>query len=339
MSEMISVYLSDRDEQHNHGIYCALIPSGEIDKALHHPAWDLSHGEGLPGSEEHCSDGEKRVEYLRFGASNGIEPLVVDRDFFGLRENYRELSEEFRFFHRLYHNRKLDHYIKIDDDGNEEIIAIMKTNQIKIRPKEIIQFLAIKEMHLSIQFDCREYSEHSLEELGLEEGGIDQRDGLICWGHYCGDFGGIGKHQAFSRLLGKRLVAPTSKAKSGFCGFAEEMSEKAVDFIVGIDENGDEVANTSNPDTLANFFGANPGAPHYLTTVHFRKQVLDKYYYEPSKYSVKDGVLCCRRSFGPCISIIIMMIRCVLISAILVGTYHMKSNFTGGHIIFLRREA
>ncbi len=270
-----------------------MIPSGVIDKALHHPAWDLSHGEGLPGSEEHCRDGEKRVEYLRFGASNGIEPLVIDRDFFGLRENYRELSEEFRFFHRLYHDLKLDRYIKIDDDGNEEIIAIMKANQIKIRLKEIIQFLAIKEMHLSIQFDCREYSEHSLEELGLEEGGIDQRDGLVCWGHYCGDFGGIGKHQAFSRLLGKRLVAPTSKAKSGFCGFAEEMSKKHVDFIVGIDENGDEVAHTSDPDTLANFFGANPGAPHYLTTVHFRKQVLDKYYYEPSKYSVKDGVLYC----------------------------------------------
>lgn len=293
MNEMIPVYLSDRDEQHNHGIYCALIPSGEIDGVLCRPAWDLYHGGGLPGSEEYYMDGERRVEYLRYGASDGVEPLAIDRDFFGLRKNYMEINEEFRLFHRLYHDRKLDHYIKIDDDGNEELVAVVEANQVQIRLKEILQFLAIKEMYLSIQFDCREYSEHTLKELGLEDGGTDQRDGLICWGHYCGDFGGIGKHQAFSRLLGKRLVAPISKAKSGFGGFAEEMPKKHVDFIIGIDENGDEVAHTSDPDTLANFFGANPGAPHYQTTVHFRKQVLDKYYQQPSKYSVKDGVLYC----------------------------------------------
>ncbi|HOE45112.1 hypothetical protein [Methanothrix soehngenii] len=293
MNEMIPVYLSDRGEQYNHGIYCALIPSSEIERVLCHPAWDLSHGKGLPESEERYKDDEKRIEYLRFGTSNGVEPLVIDRDFFGLRDNYTEISEEFRLFHRLYHDRKLDHFIKIDDDGNEELVAIVEANRVQIRLKEILQFLAIKEMHLSIQFDCLEHSKHSLEELGLEDGGIDQCDGLVRWGHYCKDSSDIGKHQAFSRLLGKRLLAPVSKSKSGFYDFAEETPKKYVDFIIGIDENGDEVSHTSDPDTLANFFGANPSAPHYLTPVHFRKQVLDKYYQQPSKYSVKDGVLRC----------------------------------------------
>lgn len=285
INEMITVYLSDVDDQYNHGIYCALIPSSGIERILCRPAWDLFHGNGLPGSEEHYKNNEKRIEYLRYGTSNGVEPLVIDRDFFGLHDKYMEISEEFRLFHRLYHDRKLDHFIKIDDDGNEELVAIVETNRIQIRLKEILQFLAIKEMHLSIQFDCREYSKYSLDELGIEEGGIDGRDGLICWRLYYGD-SGFGKHNAFSRLLGKRLFRPTSKAKSGFCGFAEEIPKQYVDFITGIDENGDDITHSSDLDTLAN-------SDAYLTLVHFRKQVLDKYYQQPSRYSVMDGALYC----------------------------------------------
>ncbi len=172
-------------------------------------------------------------------------------------------------------------------------MAVVEPNRIQVRLKEIRQFLAIKEMYLSIQFDCREHSEHSLEELELKEGGGDQREGLICWGHHYGDFGGIGSHQAFSRLLGVRLVAPLPKSKSGFWGFAEDPKKKHVEFIIGVDENGDEITYTSNPDALANYFGANQDAPNYLTPVHFRKQVLNKYYQQPSKYSVEDSILRC----------------------------------------------
>jgi len=280
------VYLSDRDGQHNHGVYCALIPSGQIEQTLSRPAWNLHHGEGLPGTTGHCESDEKRVEYLRFGTLSGVEPLVIDCQFLGIREDYKEISEEFRHFHRLYHDRKLDHYIKIDDDGNEDQIVVVEVKRVLIRLKEILQFLAVKEMHLLIQFDCLEYSKHSLEELGLEKGGVDQRNDLVCWVHNYGATSG--EHRSLSRLLGKRLVAPISKSKSEFCGFAEEPTKKYVDFIIGIDENGDKVVFTSNPDVLGKFSN-----PQYLTDVHFRKQVLDKYYQQPSKYLVGDGVLRC----------------------------------------------
>ena len=195
-----------------------------------------------------------------------------------MRADYKEICEEFRLFHRLYHDRKQDQYIKIDDDGNAHRVVVVEPNRIQIRLQEIRQFLAIKEMYLSIQFDCREHSEHSLEELGLKDGGDNQRKDLMCWGHHYGDSGGIGSHRAFSRLLGKRLIAPLPKSKSGFWGFAEEPQKKYIEFIIDVDKNGDEISYTSNPDALANNFGANPHAPNYLTPVHFRKQVLDKYY-------------------------------------------------------------
>jgi hypothetical protein len=90
-----------------------------------------------------------------------------------------------------------------------------------------------------------------------------------------------------------RLIAPLPKSKSGFWGFSETAKRKDVEFIIGLDEDGDEIVNTANPDALANYFGANPNSPDYLTPVHFRKQVLDKYYQQPSKYSVEASILRC----------------------------------------------
>jgi hypothetical protein len=293
VTEMLTVYYSSTCGPHNHGIYCAFVPNSEVDQALLTPTWDLSHGDGAPGSVIFHRDGEERVQYLRFGDDRGIEPLVIDRVFHGMREDYKEISEEFRLFHRLYHDRKTDQYLKFDDDGNETVVVIAEKDRIRIRVKEIRQFLAIRDMHLSVQFDCREHSSYSLEELGLEESGHDKREGLACWGLHYGDFRGISEHRAFSRLLGKRLVEPLPKSKSGFWGFAEEVDKKYVDFIINVDENGDEETHTSNPDALANYFGANPEAPNYLTPVHFRKQVLDKYYQQPSKHSVEDSMLWC----------------------------------------------
>ncbi len=280
MTDMLTVYLSDTKDSRNYYIYCALIPSDQIERVLSSPSWDLLHGEGMPGAVEYHEGGETRVEYLRYGDDDGIEPLLIDREFSGIRDGYKEICEEFRLFHQLYHDRKQDQYIKIDEDGNEHLIAVISPNCVKIRLKEIRQFLAIKEMHLSIQFDCRERSEYSLEELGPKQGDDDQRKDLMCWKHNYGAFDGIGSHRAFSRLHGKRLVPPLPKSKSGFWGFAVEPKKKHVEFIIGIDDDGNEI--TSNPD-----------ASDYLTPVHFHKQVLDKYYQQPSKYSVEASILYC----------------------------------------------
>ena len=293
VTEMETVYRSDRGGHFHRGIYCALIPSDQIERALSKSSWDLSHGSGVPGTAEKLVLGEWKPVYLRYGEDSGVEPLVIDREFHGIRDDYKEISEEFRLFHNLYHDRRSDEYLKIDDAGNEAIVAVVKPGLIQIRLKEIRQFLAVKEMHLSIQFDCVEHSAHRLEELEIEKGGVEQRDGLMFWRLYFDDFLGFGNHKAFSRLWGKRLIEPLPKSKSGFWGFAEKPEEKHIEFIIDVDENGEEVAYTCNPDALANFFGTNPDAPNFLTPVHFRKQVLDKYFQQPSKYSVGDSLVCC----------------------------------------------
>ena len=231
---------------------------------------------------------ESRVKYFRWGSKGdmyGSEPLVICRGF-KIKEDYLEISEEFRLFHNLYHDKETNTYIKIDDAGNEVKVIIVKPNEVQIRLKEIRQFLAIKGMYLSMLFEFNEYSGYSLQELGLSEIEREFRsDGLMYWRHdYSGD---THYHkegfQSGSRLRGRRLIKPLPKSKSSFGDFAEE--PKYVEFIVDVDDNGDEVCHTCDPYKLGDHFGKNSDVAWKYTVVHFRKQVLDKYYNEPSVLS------------------------------------------------------
>jgi hypothetical protein len=248
-----------------------------------------------PEPTAYRSDRESPIKYFRWGVNQdkyGSEPLVIERQFSKMKEDYLEISEEFRLFHNLYHDREKDTYIKIDDAGNETTVVVVKPDEVQMRLHEIRQFLAIKEMYLSLLFEFNEYSEYSLKELGISE--FEQcdfkRKGLMCWTYDRWDIP-VQNFQSISRLRGRKLIEPLPKSKSGFGDFAEE--PKYVEFVVDVDDNGDEVCYTCNPYKLKRVSGENPDAPWDITPVHFRKQVLDRYYNEPNKYTVKDSRVEC----------------------------------------------
>ncbi len=242
-----------------------------------------------PEPTAYRSDRESPIKYFRWGINQdkyGSEPLVIDRQFSKMKEDYLEISEEFRLFHNLYHDKETNTYIKIDDAGNETTVAIVKPDEVQIRLKEIRQFLAIKEMYLSLLFEFNEYSEYFLEELELSE--FEQcdfiRKGLMHWTYDRWDIP-VQKFQSISRLRGRKLIEPLPKSKSSFGDFAED--PKYLEFIVDVDENGDEVYHTCDPyklDTASKY-----------TIVHFRKEVLEKYsIIQPSKYYVKNSMVGCK---------------------------------------------
>ena len=289
-TEMVTVYRRNpmivRD---GYFILSALIPPEQVEQVLSDTRIDsmeIESSSSMPDTFDcEAKGGKTEIKYLRYGNDKGIEPLIIRRSFGGIKEDYYEISEEFRHFHDLYHDRKTDKYIRIDDAGNEETVAIVTHDDVQIRLKEIRQFLAIKEMYLSILFEFNEYSKHSLVELGLSE--IKQRkfkrEGLIYWGYDRLNTPNR-EFRSDSRLRGRRLIEPLPKSKSGFGVFAE--GSKYVEFIVDVDENGDEVHHTCDPYKL--------DAAWKYTIVHFRKQVLDKYYNEPNKYNVSDSMVSCR---------------------------------------------
>jgi hypothetical protein len=82
------------------------------------------------------------------------------------------------------------------------------------------------------------------------------------------------------------LFQPFTKEQSAFWGYEKKKEKEYVDFIVGIKSDGNEKLKSSKAQ------------PDYLVPVHFRKQVLDKYYQQSCKYSVEDGYLRCGGLWG-----------------------------------------
>ena len=286
-------------------IFSALIPPDQIENILsdgHINSGGPENMDGMPAA--YAPPGESQIKYFRWGVDEdmyGPEPLVICRQFSGVKEDYIEISEEFRLFHNLYHDRKTDTYITIDGAGNEKKVVIVKPNEVLIGLQEIRQFLAIKEMYLSMLFEFDEYSTYSLQELGLSEtkqSEFTRQDLMFCRHHYyvvsasLSSFSAYRGFRSASRLRGRRLIKPLPKSKSGFGDFAVETKQYA-EFIVDVDDDGDKIYHTCDPDKLDDFPGENSEVAWKLTRVHFRKQVLDKYHNEPSKYSVEDSIVRC----------------------------------------------
>ena len=284
LNDMITVFQIDRDNlYHERFIYSALIPDNQIEEALSDSDWDLNIGDGIP-----C-EFSSETKYLRYGVENGVEPLVIHVGGYHPLAPWVEISEEFRLFHYLYHrDGKTDKYFRIDEGKEEVLVATVKPNHVQIRLREILQWLLLKDMSLSIQFSCSERSEHSIDKLGLDLRGIGReaweilhRDELTCWRHNYADLRGmgIGDYQTDSKLAVKRLIKPVSISQE----------RRYVEFIVNA--HGDEY--TCDPDKLGEYPSENSDLAWKLTRVYFRKQVLDKYYNEPSKYTVEDSIVRC----------------------------------------------
>ncbi len=85
------------------------------------------------------------------------------------------------------------------------------------------------------------------------------------------------------------MVTPPDISECGIWPFEDE--KEFVSFIIGEDERGRPIEHNSDPDTLSNYFGANPGEPHYLTPVFFDREVLRKYYEDTERFGVQDGMV------------------------------------------------
>lgn len=281
----IDVYDIQEDARDHLATWSTLIPNKEAKHFLASDTWGLWHPSRLePGCTQY---GNQEVRYHRFGNDKGYEPLVLSRNFNEIKPDYLELSEEFRQFHNLYFDRKNDKYVKIGSDGSELDVVHAKEHQILIRAIEIKQFLAIKEMRLALLFDMRRKFPQSLAELGLKSRSEHVTGPSLHYSYTLGDIDF--RKGSFVRVLGKTLVEGFSKADSGFWPYNEESQPKRtyMEFITGLDEKGREISQPCLP------YGDN-----YLTPVHFRSEVLSRYYDNPSKYSVEDGYLRCGSLWG-----------------------------------------
>jgi hypothetical protein len=267
--------------------FSALAPRTYRPKALASPGWDLHHGSGRPGFSQSFSRGRTKTTYQRHGSSP-VEPLLHERAFYGARADYSEVSEEFRLFHDLYDDRTNGRLLRIEDAADPEVAVRFHGESVWVLGPLLRQYQAARHMDLLLFIDStialdgpvkphREDWQTAEVNASLVVGDVDGR-----W---------------FSNFMATRVVPAPRVTESGVWPY-EKRDEYFPEFIIGVDAMGNEIRFTCNPDKLANYFGANAGAPHYLTAVHFRREVLAKYHDNPTLYSIEDGYLRCAGLWG-----------------------------------------
>lgn len=283
----VTVYkqINTEDESQDGGFYSALVDKDRVSEAMASSAWEMQKGYDAPGLAIGTEDGEDVVRYVAFD-DEGLQRLVICRDFEGGRAGYRELIEEFRLFHNLYQEGGGSKLFAIDDAGDSIEVANFSETEVKIRRSYLRSFMAAKQMDLLLFFDVFfHHSDDSYLETELETESL--RASI-----YTGS-GFVRNYDSALRVYGKKLIRCSPVEQSGVFPFKVKQFEQ---FVIGGDSDEPEMF-TCDPDQLANYFGGNPEAPHYLTPVFFRKDVMQKYY-GSSDYEVSDGWLSRNGSWG-----------------------------------------
>lgn len=277
--------------------FSALVPVPLIPTMLDNDSWDLTLGDGHPSVWTHHDGGEaSRRVYCAFGNEDGIEPLVLYRDLHGMREGFFEVAQEFRLYHNLYPDQPKKRFIIFNEDGDESEAVRYEQGFVDIRTDLLLQYCSIKQMALAIFVQSTRYSKHTLEQLGLKEAHSEMKgsNNQFQVAVFPNESGFASGFETLGTITGKKYILPSPMPTED----RTHQSENYQEFIIGTEAHGNSIKHTCNPDKLANYFGTNPGSPHYLTPVFFRPEVLSKYYTEPQKYSVEDGYLRCGGLWG-----------------------------------------
>jgi hypothetical protein len=271
--------------------YCALIPKRYVGKFFEGNSWDFYIGDGAPAVWQGWGP-KPRLWYERFGQSTGVEPFVLYRSYLGHWESHLELSQEFRLYCNLFHNSRAGVYLAVDQNGDPEEVVRMSETQVEVKLPYLHQFLAAKQMHLGLFYEGDAFTKEAVGELGLTDGfTIDYHENDIRYALVVRENSVDAKRgRTWSRLLGKTLIR--CQPRTGEAPFARHRKQSFSEFVIGCDDKGYPLKRTCDPEKLANS-GKNPGAPHFLTPIHFRRNVLQKYYDNPHRYEVTDGSVRC----------------------------------------------
>lgn len=244
--------------------------------------WDVHLGDTRPSVVTCGFREDAEVGYERF-PDEGFEPIVIARER-GSGPLYVELAEDIRLYLDLFPGDD-GNLVRADSNGDDQVVATVSQTTVKIRKGPLLSYLQARQMHLAVYFDHIVWLDGVAENpLPEAEQYVDVREADRIWSFASNDDGGA----AMSRLCGKRLLSPPPRQSRGE---RDSDEDRFAAFIIGEDDMGKPCEYSSNPKGLADFFGKNPDAPKYLTPVHFKREVLDRYFHNPGKYAVNDGVV------------------------------------------------
>jgi len=298
----LTVYHEASNQADDDGcVYCGLFPLNDQNLAvvLGGTTWNYHSGEGLPTFEFEGRGSTARYErHSRRWDGVPFEPLVYVRTYHGVFPSHLEICEEFRHYRNLFHDRRGDKLKMVTQEGEEEEVGRTTEEdgrrRVEVRTLYLRDFLAAKGYGLAVFFDRWRYYRKDVDfPAGALEGRIQRSDDDFVYEVSIHEDPPGLNSRAMSRLLGKRIIRPLGEPRHP-CYLAyttTDEKKKCESFIIWTDEDGNEILHTSDPEKLTPEPGAAKGARDYLTPVYFKKDVLKKYFDNPSRYTVADGML------------------------------------------------
>lgn len=233
-----------------------------------------------------CADG---VTY-HDGRDEGYDFIVAEPYFYPLDQAQILVNQEFVMLFELYRGEDGCYY-SVDKCGEREKVVDFAGDEVRVRTKYILRFIAAKQCLFVYFVDARLASSSSFP-LGSTEciAESDEVGGNYHIGQwYTSD---IDEGYLLSMLYARSFIEPGDVETCGVWPYDEKI-EQYPEFIIGERPDGSLVRYTCDPNKLGTYFDKEPRAPHYLTPVFFKPAVLDKYrsspYFDVSERHISCG--------------------------------------------------
>lgn len=270
--------------------FCALTDKEYIDNTqyLENFEWEFapdSFGKAGFGTYGTYENGELKEELYFFDGitHDNFEYLIALRTF----EKYDkcvEINPKFIWYGNLVSGRE-GYYNPISD----ELVIKVSERKIVVQREYLKDFLCAYQKVCVIVCDHRRWF-NSSDDVREQYSNIKGKNVFLAYNISTCSGSNMGYGYCAS-IIGKTVIMPFKKPHHADYKYFTEQ-EQYEDFIVDYDEDEDEtVYYTCNEKELANFFGANPEAPHFLTPVYFKLQVLERYKNDSRNYTITDSTI------------------------------------------------
>lgn len=290
--DWLTLYSWSESKRERVTYWCGLLDPTAVAEALETDDWDLHIDEGMPGFMQTYPAGEPANTYHPFGGDDGARPLVVHRSFAGAAPAYFEMCEEFRHYHNLAPSRGQATLLDFDESGREIEVVRISPQSVQAKKGYVRQFQGGTQLFLALYLEIARFSTIALDDIPEtdRQSRHDTEFSRCRLSVFDCDF--KDGYSSFSLLRAKVLLPPPDKSQSGLWPFLRQ-DDRDVSFIVGTDAEGNPVEHTSSPEALEEIAKSGTGSVGYLSPVFFRRAVLEKYYAEPARYTIEDGLLRC----------------------------------------------
>lgn len=268
--------------------YSALVADDYLPEAMKSYNWDINHTQSKGVINE--SDG-KLLRYDHY-YEDGVYPLVYVHEERGSFPRHYTVIEELLNFYNLRElikpNREHS-WMQVDESGNmNEVINITPT-EVNIRKEYLLEFMAVKHLHLVVYIDEMTYDQRSYKELNVKpvHNKIVKSSKILFNYTNLEQFAYCGNNKSGAWVQGKSVL---NYDESDIKGLWQPTKETYADFIV-LGKDGSPVLSTCEESELSNRFVEKPGAASTLDLSYFSKDVLDRYYGNPKRFEVNEGYI------------------------------------------------